>query len=433
MTGHAHRMMGGMHTVEAIAHVQSPRTAIADDDWGGVVSHIVVEPRFGPEALAGLADFSHLEVLYHFDRVAEERIETGARRPRNREDWPLVGIFAQRGKNRPNRLGLCTCEILAVEDRIVTVRGLDALDGTPVLDMKPVMREFLPRGPVRQPAWADAIMAAYFAGAPAPAAPGPVPELLPATRERLVAWQADPAVLGVIWVGSRVRGYGDAGSDDDLEVVLETAAHAALAPADTYEVLVAPDLPRRALYDAHMTTLADLVAKAASARDLDHWPFAAARVLHDRDGRAAAAVAACAAMAPAFRRARLQHGALDAVAAVTRARKTEARGHMAAAALLTARTAKALTRVLFALEHRWAPLEHWLEPELATLADPTGAGALLRQALQTHTWQPLATALVRLEDRLAAEGFPRPAGHADFFSLLMHPSRAAERALHGLD
>ena len=74
----------------------------------------------------------------------------------------MVGIFAQRGKNRPNRLGVSVCELLGVDGLCVTVRGLDALDGTPVLDLKPVLREFLPRGTVQQPAWASELMARYY-------------------------------------------------------------------------------------------------------------------------------------------------------------------------------------------------------------------------------------------------------------------------------
>jgi tRNA (adenine37-N6)-methyltransferase len=117
---------------------------------------------FGPEALFGLADFSHAEIIFVFDRVPDDRIETGARRPRNNPDWPLVGIFAQRGKNRPNRIGLCTCEVLSVSGTELTVRGLDAVDGSPVLDIKPMMTAFLPRGPVREPTWAVELMQDYW-------------------------------------------------------------------------------------------------------------------------------------------------------------------------------------------------------------------------------------------------------------------------------
>ena len=109
---------------------------------------IVLAPRFGAEALAGLDDFSHIEVIFHFDQVPESEINTGARHPRGRTDWPLVGIFAQRGKDRPNRIGVTICRLLSVEGTRLKVRGLDAIDGTPVLDIKPVMKGFLPRGEI---------------------------------------------------------------------------------------------------------------------------------------------------------------------------------------------------------------------------------------------------------------------------------------------
>ena len=144
--------------------VRSARSEAIDDDWDAVRARIDLDSaRFAPEALAGLADFSHVEVIFVFDRVPEDAVETGARRPRGRADWPLVGIFAQRGKNRPNRLGLCTCRIVAVSRLSVEVEGLDAIDGTPVLDLKPVMSGFQPRGKVREPDWAVEIMAQYWA------------------------------------------------------------------------------------------------------------------------------------------------------------------------------------------------------------------------------------------------------------------------------
>lgn len=149
--------------VQPVGYVRGGRAEAVDDDWGQNRSSIELDAgRFGPEALSGLGDFSHIEVIFHFDRVPEEKIEAGARRPRGRADWPLVGIFAQRGKNRPNRLGLCTCRILKVEGLCITVEGLDAIDGTPVLDIKPVLLGFLPRDQVREPAWATEIMTRYW-------------------------------------------------------------------------------------------------------------------------------------------------------------------------------------------------------------------------------------------------------------------------------
>jgi len=154
---------GGAITLHPIGHVVGGRAQVIDDNWGAVEAAIVLDPRrFTPDALAGLGDFSHCEVIFLFDRVPEAKIETGARHPRGRADWPRVGIFAQRGKNRPNRLGLTTCEILGVDGLTPRLRGLDAVDGTPVLDIKPVMQGFAPRGALREPEWAGAIMQDYW-------------------------------------------------------------------------------------------------------------------------------------------------------------------------------------------------------------------------------------------------------------------------------
>jgi len=152
-----------MIELEPIGVVRSPRTDAIDDNWGGIVSRIELDAaRYAPEALQGLAVFSHIEVVYFFHLVPEAKIEKTARHPRNREDWPRVGIFAQRGKNRPNRIGVSVCELLKVEGTTVTVKGLDAIDGTPVVDIKPWIREFGPRGESTQPDWATELMREYY-------------------------------------------------------------------------------------------------------------------------------------------------------------------------------------------------------------------------------------------------------------------------------
>ncbi len=150
-------------TIEPIGHVRGGRADPVDDDWGA--SHAAIEldvSRFAPEALAGLDGFSHVEIVFLFDKVAPDAVERGARHPRGRQDWPLTGIFAQRGKNRPNRLGVTVCKLISIDGLRITVEGLDAIDGTPVIDIKPVMREFLPRGAVRQPAWVSELMSGYW-------------------------------------------------------------------------------------------------------------------------------------------------------------------------------------------------------------------------------------------------------------------------------
>ena len=98
---------------------------------------IRLSDEFDESALWGLDTFSHIDVVYVFHRVDADNVEVGARRPRGNPDWPQVGIFGQRAKDRPNRLGITTCTLLSVKGREITVRGLDALDETPVIDIKP--------------------------------------------------------------------------------------------------------------------------------------------------------------------------------------------------------------------------------------------------------------------------------------------------------
>lgn len=151
------------YTVTPIGHARSPRVEALDDDWGDVESTIELDgSQFDGDVLAGLTDFSHLDVVYLFDQVDVTAINLGARHPRNRHDWPLVGIFAQRAKARPNRLGVTTCELIGVDGLTIRVRGLDAIDRTPVLDVKPHVIEFQARTAVRQPEWITELMADYW-------------------------------------------------------------------------------------------------------------------------------------------------------------------------------------------------------------------------------------------------------------------------------
>jgi tRNA-Thr(GGU) m(6)t(6)A37 methyltransferase TsaA len=148
--------------LEPIGRVQSSRQQVEDDYWGGTEACITLAERFEPEALQGLEDFSHAEVLFFLDRVDPAAVGRGARHPRGNRAWPAVGIFAQRGKSRPNRIGSTICRVLRRDGRRLYVAELDALDGTPVLDIKPVMAEFLPREEVRQPAWSHELMLSYW-------------------------------------------------------------------------------------------------------------------------------------------------------------------------------------------------------------------------------------------------------------------------------
>lgn len=148
--------------LRAVGYVEGLRTRAEDDFWGGEQACISLTEEFTTEALQGLAEFSHVEVLFLFHQVSESKIVAGARHPRNNTTWPSVGIFAQRGKNRPNRIGSTICRVLSVQGTKLVVAELDAIDGTPVLDIKPVMVEFLPREQVRQPDWSHEIMRDYW-------------------------------------------------------------------------------------------------------------------------------------------------------------------------------------------------------------------------------------------------------------------------------
>ena len=153
-----------MITLDPVGVVVGGRVEALDDDWGAVESVIRLDAdRFGTDAVTGLAEFSHLVVVYVFHLVDPDEVETGARHPRGNPNWPSVGVFAQRARVRPNRLGVSTCRLLGVDGLELHVRGLDAIDGTPVLDVKPFMREFEPpAADVRQPAWVAELMRGYY-------------------------------------------------------------------------------------------------------------------------------------------------------------------------------------------------------------------------------------------------------------------------------
>ncbi|GAA4324909.1 tRNA (N6-threonylcarbamoyladenosine(37)-N6)-methyltransferase TrmO [Flaviaesturariibacter amylovorans] len=147
--------------MKPIAFVRNDRTAPVDDNWGGIISRIELADELPEEAFNGIEAFSHLEIIYCFNQVADTDFPY-ARHPRGNTALPRVGIFAQRNKDRPNRIGLVTVELLERTHRSLRVRRLDALDGTPVLDIKPVFREFGPQGEVCQPDWVSEIVKDYW-------------------------------------------------------------------------------------------------------------------------------------------------------------------------------------------------------------------------------------------------------------------------------
>ena len=146
-----------------IGIVTSTRKNAVDDNWDQESVHIELDPdQFTEESLFGLSEFSHAEILFFMDQVDPKKIEKFARFPRNNSSWPKIGIFAQRGKNRPNQIGTTICRILKVEGLNLFLQGLDAIHGTPVLDIKPWVSEFAPRGKTHQPRWISELMLNYW-------------------------------------------------------------------------------------------------------------------------------------------------------------------------------------------------------------------------------------------------------------------------------
>ena len=149
--------------LEPIGRVVGGREAVEDDRWAPVEARLCLDhPRVTAETVRGIEAFSHLEVVFVFDRVDPGAVEWGSRHPRSNPEWPRVGILAQRAKDRPNRIGVSRCELVAVDGTDLLVRGLDAVDGTPILDVKPWLDGFAPRGTVREPTWVGELMRDYW-------------------------------------------------------------------------------------------------------------------------------------------------------------------------------------------------------------------------------------------------------------------------------
>ena len=144
-----------------IAFVKNSRVEAIDDHWQEIISEIELADDIPDEAFENISSFSHLEIIYFFDKVESDKIVFSGR-PRGNPAYPVTGIFAQRKKDRPNTIGLTTVKLLAHSGRTITVKYLDAIDGTPVLDIKPVFKEFQPQEVVKQPAWDEDLMKNYW-------------------------------------------------------------------------------------------------------------------------------------------------------------------------------------------------------------------------------------------------------------------------------
>ncbi len=144
-----------------IGYVESPVVEPVDENWGDVVAEIRLEATVA-QGLRGIDQFSHLLVLFLMHRSTFNPATDLVRRPRGMPDMPMVGIFAQRAKHRPNPIGVTTVRLVQVKDNVLRVQGLDAIDGTPVLDIKPYFPAYDRIEGAVTPEWVDRLMEGYF-------------------------------------------------------------------------------------------------------------------------------------------------------------------------------------------------------------------------------------------------------------------------------
>src|SRR5476649_2337699 len=121
--------------VSSIGTVKCTVTEMSQGGWAKTESEIHVDPQLA-NGLQELAGFSHILVVFFLDRAQGfDPAKQLLRKPRGREDMQAVGVFAQRTKYRPNPIGVTAVELRGINGNVIKVRGLDALDGTPVLDI----------------------------------------------------------------------------------------------------------------------------------------------------------------------------------------------------------------------------------------------------------------------------------------------------------
>ena len=148
-------------TIKIIGHVLSPVREQTDEHWGNIESRVVLLPAY-QEGLQGMKAFSHAWIVTYLHEARFETSRHLVRRPRGLTDMPEVGIFAQRAKDRPNPLGITAVSIERIEPGVLVVRGLDAIDGTPVVDVKPYYPAYDRVMDATVPEWVDRLMKNYF-------------------------------------------------------------------------------------------------------------------------------------------------------------------------------------------------------------------------------------------------------------------------------
>lgn len=147
--------------LKPIGYVSSSITEKMDENWGTVTSRILLKPEYAG-ALSGLEEFSHAIIVAYLDQAHYEKEKHLQRRPRDLATMPKVGIFAQRAKDRPNPIGITAVEIISVGKDYLEVKGLDAINETPVLDIKPYYQHYDKIDSPIIPEWVNRLMENYF-------------------------------------------------------------------------------------------------------------------------------------------------------------------------------------------------------------------------------------------------------------------------------
>jgi len=138
-------------TLKAIGVVRSEVKQPFVQDCKEVVSDIVIDSSL-TEALDNLDEFSHIIVLYWMHHAATGQVPTKVH-PKGRQELPLIGLFATRSPNRPNPVGKATVRLLQRQGNILKVKGLDAIDGSPVIDIKPYISGYDSAVNAKVPSW----------------------------------------------------------------------------------------------------------------------------------------------------------------------------------------------------------------------------------------------------------------------------------------
>ena len=147
--------------IEPVGFVSSPVSECIDENWGEVKSKIILKPEFAG-ALLGLEDFSHAIIVTYLHEANYEKEKHLQRRPRNLKTMPMLGIFSQRAKNRPNPIGITAVQIIKVGNDYLEIKGLDAIDKTPILDIKPYYPHYDKIEETKVPEWVNILMKGYF-------------------------------------------------------------------------------------------------------------------------------------------------------------------------------------------------------------------------------------------------------------------------------